>query len=56
MARASSIPLQKKTLNLRKGDFEYLDEMFEIPASVIIRSIILNYVDKLKLDVKEPSE
>lgn len=45
--------LQKHTLNLRKGDYEYLGDSFsskDVPAAMIIRMIVSNFVDKLKVD------
>jgi hypothetical protein len=43
--------LQKHTLNLRPGDYDYLTDVFgphSIPVSVVIRKIISKYVDQLK--------
>lgn len=40
--------LQKHTMNLREGDFDYIDSMFRsrsIPASLVIRTLVSNFVD-----------
>lgn len=40
--------LQKHTLNLRRGDYDYLQQVFAsqgIPAAVAIRRIISRHVD-----------
>lgn len=40
--------IQKHTLNLRRGDFAYIESMFRsrgIPASLVIRTLIANWVD-----------
>jgi hypothetical protein len=42
--------LQKHTLNLRKGDVEAIADAYassSVPASVVIRTIIANFVDRL---------
>jgi hypothetical protein len=43
--------LQKHTLNLREGDFEYLQQVFGpngLSASVAIRHIVSRHVDHLR--------
>lgn len=45
--------IHKHTLNLRAGDWDYLDTLFKpngIPTSVAVRTIISNYVDKKRLE------
>jgi len=42
--------LEKKTLNFRAGDWDYLQSAFHsrgIPPSIAIRTIISNFVDEL---------
>lgn len=41
--------LQKHTLHLREGDWDYLESMFKpngIATSVAIRTLVSNFVDK----------
>lgn len=48
--------LQKHTLNLRKGDYEWLADNFANtgnPASSVIRMIVSNFVDKLAAQHKD---
>lgn len=46
MARPKNHDLEKKTLNLRKGDFEKLAALHPHPGpSVMLRKIISAYVD-----------
>lgn len=43
--------LQKHTLNLRRGDIDYLDSVYRsrgVPVSMIIRDLISGHVDKLR--------
>lgn len=43
--------LQKHTLNLRPGDWDYIESVYipqGVATSVIIRTIVSNYVDSLK--------
>jgi len=45
--------LQKHTLNLREGDWDFLESIFRpngIPTSVAVRTIISNYVDKKRIE------
>jgi len=47
------LELHKKTLNLRKGDFEYLSERFpKKGASVVIRQLVSKFVD----DQRKPTD
>ena len=42
--------LERKTLNLRQGDWQYLDQQFTskgISVSVLIRYLVSRYVDSL---------
>jgi len=48
--------LQKHTLHLRRGDFDYIDSVFRgknIPASVAIRRIVSKFVDTIRADASE---
>lgn len=49
--------LQKHTLNLREGDWEYLETVYSrqmTPVSAVVRKIVSTYVDGLKdLENKE---
>lgn len=50
MSRANP-DLQKVTLNLRQGDFDYLASICNhrgIPTSALVRNIISNKVDELR--------
>lgn len=41
--------LQKHTLHLRSGDWDYLESIFKpngIPTSVAVRTLVSQYVDK----------
>ena len=43
--------LQKHTLNLRSGDWDYLESIFKangIATAVVIRTLVSNLVDKKK--------
>ena len=45
--------LHKKTLNLRRGDWEYLEERYSVRglfASVVVRYIVSQHVDSLKVN------
>ena len=45
--------LQKHTMNLREGDFDYIDSMFHsrsIPASLVIRTLVSNFVDSKRAE------
>lgn len=47
---------QKVTLNLRPGDWDYIESIFKpqgISTSLVIRSIVANFVDKKRGE--EPS-
>lgn len=40
--------LEKKTLNFREGDWDYLESLFThqgIGPSIVIRTLVSNYVD-----------
>lgn len=41
--------IQKHTLNLRSGDWDYIESMYKpngISTSVVVRTMISNFVDK----------
>jgi hypothetical protein len=41
--------IQKHTLNLRKGDWDYLESMFKpngVATAVAVRTLISNFVDR----------
>jgi hypothetical protein len=43
--------LQKHTLQLRSGDWDYLESIYKpngLPTSVVIRSLVSEHVDKMK--------
>jgi hypothetical protein len=45
--------LQKHTLNLRTGDWDYLESIFKpngIPTSTAVRTLISNFVDKKRAE------
>jgi len=47
--KAMKAEIKKHTLNLRSGDWDYLESMFKpngIATAVAIRTIISNFVDK----------
>ena len=49
--------LQKHTLHLRLGDWAYLESIYKLnglATSVIIRSLVSNYVDELRAKEKAP--
>jgi len=49
----ASSDLRKHTLNLREGDWDFLESMFipnGIPTSVAVRTIISNYVDRKRAE------
>ena len=46
--------LRKHTLNLREGDWDFLESIFKpngIPTAVAVRTIISNFVDKKRNEV-----
>lgn len=48
MSRAKS-DIEKKTLNLRRGDWDYIESIAHpqgLPTSEVVRLIVSNYVDK----------
>ena len=48
--------LQKHTLNLRKGDFERIAQIFaqkQVPASEVIRKIVSKFVDEINSKVNK---
>ena len=48
----SKIPLQKKTLNLRDGDWLFLEERCRakgLQVSLLIRYLVSRHVDSLKI-------
>lgn len=48
--------LRKHTLNLRDGDFDFLTSICEpkgVQTSVLIRTIVSNYVDNIKTQIGE---
>jgi hypothetical protein len=45
--------LQKHTLHLREGDWDYLESMFKpngISTSVAIRTMVSNFVDRKRVE------
>ena len=49
--------LQKHTLHLRLGDWAYLESIYKLnglATSVIIRSLVSNHVDELRVKEKAP--
>lgn len=43
--------ISKHTLNLRSGDWDYIESIYKargIPTSIIVRSLISNFVDKCR--------
>lgn len=53
----SKLPLQKHTLNLREGDFDYLESTYRdsgTPTSHVIRVLVSKHVDTLR--ARESSE
>jgi hypothetical protein len=49
--------LQKHTLNLRTGDFAYIESIFRpkgVPTSLAIRTIIANFVDERRAQESKP--
>ena len=55
------LPLEKKTLNLREGDWDVLTEAFKprgLDTSVVVRRVVSRLVDKIKAagDTVDPSE
>lgn len=56
MPAKSREDLQKKTLNLRQGDWSYLDSIYEsqgIPTSYIVRNLVSQFVDGIKSKERE---
>lgn len=48
--------LQKHTLFLRKGDWEYIESVFQArgyPTSAIVRRVISRFVDTLSAEAKD---
>lgn len=46
------IQLQKKTLNLRKGDWDYIEEQYSargVQVSTVVRYLVSLHVDALKV-------
>lgn len=44
-------PLHKKTLNLRAGDWEYLESVYGlrgVPTSILVRRLVSRHVDDLR--------
>lgn len=51
--------LHKKTLNLRRGDWEALDNVYSakgLSVSTVIRYVVSQHVDRLKVDQMEAEE
>jgi len=49
--------LQKHTLNLRRGDFDYIDSLFTsegVAASIVIRKIVSRFVDQHRSQESQP--
>lgn len=48
--------LQKHTLNLRKGDWDFIEAMYAargISTSQVVRALISNFVDQRKNEAEE---
>lgn len=48
--------LQKHTLHLRRGDWDFLESMFKpngVPTSVAVRTLISNFVDKKRKEEQD---
>lgn len=44
-------PLQKKTLNLREGDWDYIESCYKqrgVDTSVVVRTIVSDFVDRMR--------
>ena len=55
MAAKSPVALEKKTLNLRKGDWDYIESIYKeqgIDTSFIVRKNLSALVDKIKAKEK----
>ena len=51
--------LQKHTLNLRRGDVEFISDLFAssaTPPSVVIRNLIAKFVDQQRFKLKQAEE
>ena len=51
--------LQKHTLHLRRGDFDYIGDVYAekgVPASVVIRTIVSKFVDNIRAASTPPAE
>ena len=51
--------LQKHTLHLREGDWDYIESIYKshgIATSLIIRSLVSNFVDKKRKQEKDSPE
>lgn len=47
--------IRKHTLNLREGDWDFLESIYKpngIPTAVAIRTLISNFVDKKKAEIR----
>lgn len=56
MAQKAEAPLQKVTLNLFKGDFARLQEMYpENGASVAVRKIVRKFISEMDGSVRKRS-
>jgi hypothetical protein len=50
--------LQKHTLHLRLGDWDYLASIYKLqglPTSVVVRTIVSRHVDELRTQEKAPT-
>lgn len=55
MSTPTDPDLEKKTLNLRKGDFEAMNELFpKLKPSVSIRRLISSFIDKARKTAEVP--
>lgn len=55
----SKIPLQKHTLNLREGDWEYIESVFQargVPTSTVVRRIVSRFVETLRTNSQDKLE
>lgn len=55
MKRKSDYPLEKQTLNLRKGDFARLQELHpQLGAGRVVRELVVAHIDRVALKLGEP--
>lgn len=57
MAAKSTVPLQKSTLRLRRGDVARLEELFPgVGYNVIIRTLVSRVVDQMNKRIEQEIE